>query len=302
MPPRYAYWTILIDNLPTAFRAREQADLLPTMQQLRRKNPNVVLRWFAKGRLWESPDEARGPRPPIGNQERRGKAWRPGGEHRDPRARRPPKAARPPHSDRHTQERPTDQRSGARRPRPFTKPAGEHRGPPPGAPARRRWAPNRPAESRAAANRPDLRGSKKPWRPAPKPRPHWPSAGDQHTKPAEAMRPLPKAPRRPPGPPGQERDRQGQGTLGRRPPDPRRTSAHQPSPAQRRNDRPLERPLPAGPPAADGNRKPRRWALPSDKRPPTGSAVLVGGRRTRKPAPGSVTSPDKPKEPGSGGK
>ena len=27
MPPRFAYWTILIDQKPTAFRAREQADL-----------------------------------------------------------------------------------------------------------------------------------------------------------------------------------------------------------------------------------------------------------------------------------
>jgi hypothetical protein len=59
MPPRYAYWTILIDNAPTAFRAREQSELLPTLQQLRRTNKNVVMKWFAKGRVWESPEEAR---------------------------------------------------------------------------------------------------------------------------------------------------------------------------------------------------------------------------------------------------
>ena len=34
MPPRYAYWTILIDDKPTAFRAREQEELLPTLNQL----------------------------------------------------------------------------------------------------------------------------------------------------------------------------------------------------------------------------------------------------------------------------
>lgn len=88
MPPRYAYWTILIDQKPTAFRAREREELLPTFHQLGRKNPDVVLKWFARGRLWESPEEAqaaqRAPKAPL---EKRGHAWRPGGEHRDPRER-----------------------------------------------------------------------------------------------------------------------------------------------------------------------------------------------------------------------
>lgn len=96
MPPRFAYWTILIDNRPTAFRAKDQADLLPTLQQLRRTNPDVALKWFAQGRLWESPEqarEARAPRPKTA--ERRGRDWRPGGQHRDPRLRtKPDKAAR----------------------------------------------------------------------------------------------------------------------------------------------------------------------------------------------------------------
>jgi len=55
MPPRFAYWTILIDNAPTAFRAREAQELLPTLNQLRRTNPNAVMKWFSGGRLWESP-------------------------------------------------------------------------------------------------------------------------------------------------------------------------------------------------------------------------------------------------------
>jgi hypothetical protein len=88
MPPRYAYWTILIDQKPTAFRAREREELLPTFHQLGRKNTDVVMKWFARGRLWESPEAAqaaqRAPKPPP---EKRGSDWRPGGEHRDPRDR-----------------------------------------------------------------------------------------------------------------------------------------------------------------------------------------------------------------------
>jgi hypothetical protein len=85
MPPRYAYWTILIDKGPTAFRAREQEELLPTLNQLRRTNKDVELKWFARGRLWESPEQerlaARAPRV------KRSREWRPGGAHKDPRAR-----------------------------------------------------------------------------------------------------------------------------------------------------------------------------------------------------------------------
>lgn len=88
MPPRYAYWTILIDDKPTAFRAREREELLPTLNQLRRKSPNVALKWFARGKLWESPEAersaSRAPRPP---REKRGGDWRPGGKHKDPRDR-----------------------------------------------------------------------------------------------------------------------------------------------------------------------------------------------------------------------
>jgi len=57
MPPRHAYWTILIDKGPTAFRARDKDDLLPTLNQLRRTNKDVELKWFARGRLWDSPEQ-----------------------------------------------------------------------------------------------------------------------------------------------------------------------------------------------------------------------------------------------------
>ena len=87
MPPRYAYWTILIDNQPTAFRSREQEELLPTLNQLRRKNSAVVMKWFARGRLWDTPEQAQWARTNLtGSEEKRRKDWRPGGEHKDPRA------------------------------------------------------------------------------------------------------------------------------------------------------------------------------------------------------------------------
>src|SRR5262249_23536051 len=88
MPPRFAYWTILIDNTPTAFRARDREELLPTLAQLKRTSDQVELKWFAQGRLWDSPEAQHAARraahPP---REKRGVDWRPGGHHKDPRAR-----------------------------------------------------------------------------------------------------------------------------------------------------------------------------------------------------------------------
>lgn len=83
MPPRYSYWTILAGGLPTAFRAAEREDLLATFARLKEKHPDAELRWFAKGRLWDSPEAARAAVPDT--RERRGPDWRPGGKHADPR-------------------------------------------------------------------------------------------------------------------------------------------------------------------------------------------------------------------------
>src|SRR5687767_10642781 len=117
MPPRHAYWTIIIDDQPTAFRAHDAEELLPTLNRLKEKNPTAVMKWFERGQLFDSRDAARdagggegerrweGPRPgdaerqggaPAGEHRgrsdgdaarppRRGKTWRPGGEHKDPR-------------------------------------------------------------------------------------------------------------------------------------------------------------------------------------------------------------------------
>lgn len=54
MPPRYAYWTILIGDEPTAFRSGSQEDLLPTFNRLKEKQPSARMMWFQNGKLWES--------------------------------------------------------------------------------------------------------------------------------------------------------------------------------------------------------------------------------------------------------
>jgi hypothetical protein len=91
MPPRFTYWTIILDGKPTAFRAAERDQLLPTLKQLQSKNPAAVLKWFAHGRLWESPEEVWQVKLKAreaareATEERRSRSWRPGGEHKDPR-------------------------------------------------------------------------------------------------------------------------------------------------------------------------------------------------------------------------
>ena len=94
MPPRFAYWTILVGGLPTAFRAAEREEIEPTFKQLQQKHPDAEMRWFARGKLWASPEEssealarhkAQGKRQNEDLGDRRDRNWRPGGSHRDPR-------------------------------------------------------------------------------------------------------------------------------------------------------------------------------------------------------------------------
>jgi hypothetical protein len=86
--PRFLYWTILVGDQPTAFRAREAADLRPTLVQLQRTHPEARMRWFERGRLWASPDEARAAREAERRTpHKRSSTWRPGGRHEDPRQR-----------------------------------------------------------------------------------------------------------------------------------------------------------------------------------------------------------------------
>jgi hypothetical protein len=147
MPPRFAYWTILIDNKPTAFRAAKREELLPTFAQLKRTNADVTMKWFARGRLWDDPEQAQwAGRNAARPQEKRGRDWRPGGDHRDPRAQ----------FDRR-QSKPAD-----RRPRP-----DRDRSAPPRDPTRR------PAPHAAAAPRPPQPGDGSNRPPAHKPRAPW---------------------------------------------------------------------------------------------------------------------------------
>ena len=83
MPPRYSYWTILAGGLPTSFRAADRADLLPTLKRLQERHPDAEMKWFQRGKLWESPEMARAAS--ERNTTLRGRDWRPGGEHRDRR-------------------------------------------------------------------------------------------------------------------------------------------------------------------------------------------------------------------------
>ena len=93
MPPRHHYWTIILEGKPTAFRAHTEEELLPTLRQLQVRHPDAVMKWFARGRLWESQDQERAEalarRRPAGppSGDRRPRDWRPGGEHKDPRDR-----------------------------------------------------------------------------------------------------------------------------------------------------------------------------------------------------------------------
>src|SRR5262245_19661871 len=88
MPPRYAYWTIIAGGLPTAFRAAEREELLPTFKRIQEKHPDAQMKYFARGKLWESREaaQAKAPTPESHRaSEQRGRDWRPGGDHRDPR-------------------------------------------------------------------------------------------------------------------------------------------------------------------------------------------------------------------------
>ncbi len=108
MPPRFVYWTIIFDGQPTAFRSATRDELLPTFKQIQSRHPDAQLRYFARGKLWYSDEEARAAlarerfeksqkhRPDRSRQRSassglragdRGPAWRPGGQHSDPRAR-----------------------------------------------------------------------------------------------------------------------------------------------------------------------------------------------------------------------
>jgi hypothetical protein len=155
---RTRFWTIFLGTDPTAFRARDKDALLPTLRQLQRRNPDAVIKWFERGKIFDSPEaaaaeaqRAREPRP---------RDWRPGGEHRDPRARyklpRDEKRRRFKLRARRAQAMPEPPDTGAARParsgtsRPSQREAGPERRPGRGGsrPARPPGRPDRPKKPR----------------------------------------------------------------------------------------------------------------------------------------------------------
>ena len=95
MPPRFAYWTIIVDGQPTAFRAAQLEELRGVFNRLKQKHPSAELMWFQNGKLWRSRLDAREAMTQARREEERKKRaaeypprdrkWRPGGTHRDPR-------------------------------------------------------------------------------------------------------------------------------------------------------------------------------------------------------------------------
>lgn len=235
MAKRFSCWVIVAGASPTAFRARRAEDLLPTLRQLQRTQPDVAMKWFDRGRFWNSPEEAedalKARRQAAAG---RGRDWRPGGSHVDPRAKyqlsRDEKRARfkrnqrrgglsrpsdvrpkgPAGETRPPDTRPPDTRwSGETRPPDYRRP--EHRGRKPG-PSRwsRPGGPDRPhgnrppKESRPPDHRPPDVRSRKPgssrWPPRPaghgqnRPQGHW---GSSERRPAGGRPPRgPFKPRR----------------------------------------------------------------------------------------------------------
>jgi len=210
MPPRFAYWTILIDGKPTAFRAREQQELHPTITQLKRTNQDVVMKWFARGKLWESPEaEREAHRRPAFTGEKRGADWRPGGAHKDPRDRFKKKhrserawspSDRPVRRDRPWSAKPKEPR------KPWNaKPSGERRpwGSKPQGPRKPRTSrppgDQKPWSSRPTGDRtpwsPKPTGDRKPWQGSPAgPRKPWGAKLSGHRPPWSAK---PSGPRPP---------------------------------------------------------------------------------------------------------
>ena len=276
MPPRFVYWTILVDNKPTAFRAREREELLPTLNQLRRKNADVVMKWFARGRLWESPEAERAAsRAPRPIEEKRGQDWRPGGQHEDPRDRFKKK-----NRDAAARERRFGPKGGREPWR--DKPAG-------GAPrSDRPWSikpPGAPGEKRPWRDKPGgpPRGDRRPWTSKP---PGSVPRGDR-----------PSSSRPPSGAPRSDRSWSGKpsGAAGEK-----RPWRDKPA-GPRKNDRPWNRKPPGSAPRSD-----RPWSGRASQPRATRNVVPAAhGEPKEKPreqsppdAPsGSGQSPAKPKPP-----
>ena len=79
MPPRYAYWTIIVDDQPTAFRSGSQEDLMPTFKRLQQRNASAKMMWWQNGKLWDSRLDAQEAMRARGEMGRRGDERQTGG-------------------------------------------------------------------------------------------------------------------------------------------------------------------------------------------------------------------------------
>ena len=79
MPPRYAYWTIIVDDQPTAFRSGSQEDLMPTFKRLQQRNASARMMWWQNGKLWDSRIAAQEAMRARGEMGRRGDERQAGG-------------------------------------------------------------------------------------------------------------------------------------------------------------------------------------------------------------------------------
>ncbi len=79
MPPRYAYWTIIVDDQPTAFRSGSQEDLMPTFKRLQQRNASAKMMWWQNGKLWDSRIDAQEAMRARGEMGRRGDERQAGG-------------------------------------------------------------------------------------------------------------------------------------------------------------------------------------------------------------------------------
>jgi hypothetical protein len=201
MPPRFAYWTIILDGMPTSFRTREQAELLPTFNQLKKKDPGAIMKWFSGGTLWDSPEQAsekrRLERERLYNEararEERARAERP----RDTR----PRDEQPRH-ERPRDERPRDERPREGQPRDGQPDAGRPSG-------------GRPSDERGPSDRPGSGAVDRKPRTAARPR----SAGSRTGGPPRAKDWRPGGDHRDPKdryklPPGEARKRWKRRNLG----------------------------------------------------------------------------------------
>src|SRR5436190_3713506 len=122
MPPRYAYWTIIVDEQPTAFRSGAKEDLLPTFNRLKTKNPSAVMMWFQNGKLWPSRLDAQEAMRARGEMGRRGDDRQAGFRSRDrefkPRTDRAEKPEWKPKSSAKPEWKPRGEAEGAFRPKP----------------------------------------------------------------------------------------------------------------------------------------------------------------------------------------